>query len=137
MREIKFRGKRVDDGELVEGYYIKTGKYFHGGETHCIVIEGSVCNYAGLEFVSVIPESVSRFTGLKDLNGKEIFENDTVKIFNNITYIEYYLGSVCYMTKLGHINIHGSRVTVNSNYECIEIEIIGNKFDNPELLKEV
>ena len=66
-REIKFRGKRIDNDELVFGYFlVNNGK-------HIIAIDGG-------EFHEVWPKSVSEFTGLKDKNGIEIYENDTIKI---------------------------------------------------------
>lgn len=61
MREIKFRGKRVDNGEFVYGSYLKdvTGHY--------------IVDYSGIKYL-IEKETVGQFTGLKDKNGKEIYE---------------------------------------------------------------
>ena len=93
-----FRGKRIDNDEWVEGYYIVTGKCFHNPGRHLICVdEGGGIQYAGLDKYFVIPETVGQFTGLTDKNEVKIFEGHILKRANGeIGTVKYRSGLGCY-----------------------------------------
>ena len=137
MREILFRGKRVDNGEWVNGYFIKANHHWHEHGVHedWIAVDtiqnGGWCNVRGK--YAVIPETVGQYTGLTDKNGNKIFEGDIIKLFLDDgieTGVIRYSETACrFMFYENNIMGYGFDNT------CI-FEIIGNVHDNPELLKE-
>lgn len=122
MREILFRGKRVDNGEWVYGNY------------HNHSIEKSISFYkvfvgTPMTMYAVIPESIGQYTGLKDKNGKRIFEGDVIKDDKHLYLIEWYAGDFD-AGFLPFICSENCRAVRSCN--C---EIIGDIHDNPELLE--
>lgn len=124
MREILFRGKRVDNGEWVEGYYSPVNIPITGNMGHFI-------NVGGYRAVEIDPETVSQFTGLCDKNGVKIFEGDIIKYFDDwIGKIEYDSDSALFVVSF----VDGD----DDNFgrvSCGDCEVIGNIYDNPELLE--
>lgn len=124
MREILFRGKRKDNGEWVYGDLLQNIDRYKIRER-----EKDITRIA--KSYEVIPETVGQYTGLKDKNGKMIFEGDIVTglfNYNKITgYIKY--GSDCtfYIERNG---LYG--ILLNNAEDWLEV--IGNIYGNPELI---
>ena len=136
MREILFRGKRVDNGEWVEGYYYKA-KYCRTDNDLCAYITVPHPEQEGKpsEHFMVIPESVSQFCGLCDKNGKMIFEGDILDCGDRIVFVKWH--EQCGTWDCDFIRYKGNLCSngispVDWKYRA---NIIGNIHDNPELLK--
>ena len=137
MREILFRGKRLDNGKWIEGFYgVKIG------DKHYIIIDKlapAPCCDSYFVDCAVIPETVGQYTGLKDRFSRRIFEGDIVRLYS--TYHEELIGDNC-VVEYGVFNcsccdgIYGWEFKDGDIRNFDEYEIIGNIHDNPELLKE-
>lgn len=122
MRETKFRGKRIEDNQWVYGYYV----FRKSENTHKIYdpIKGVWYN--------VRPETVGQYIGIPDKNGKEIYRGDIVadETTHNLEIIWYECGWGFRYKDRGMI------VKEPVEMELFKtLEVIGNIWDNPELLK--
>lgn len=128
-REILFRGKIIElckyQGQWLEGFFgSDNGKTF-------IAIQ----NENGLNGYFCDSKTVGRYTGLTDKNGTRIFEGD-------IVICDYFCGVVCFQGGAWFVTeenncpdyLYGSE-NPEYLYDLIDPEIIGNIYDNPELLK--
>ena len=127
MRQILFKAKRMDTGEWVEGYYQKRKDVFENDEHLIFRCE----SYHTWEYIEIDPETICQYTGLTDKNGNKIWENDVVeyvaegcvyKCIWNQYNCEYQFDNKNESFGMGYAPIH-------------EYEVIGNIFDNPELLE--
>lgn len=135
-----FKAKRLDNGEWVQGYYVKGLDVFTNCEEAHIIFEPNTMFYSSGEtdgWYKVDPTTICQCTGLKDKNGNLIWENDIVKdghgnLYKAFWQNNYYQFSwICVKTDVFSI---GAKWDLWS-FKSFEIEVIGNIFDNPDLLK--
>lgn len=151
MREILFRGKPVNKADYIlnenmqfsVGFFkdrfvygsliVKHNKYYiYVGVAG--VLLNSLVNNATATLIEVIPETVGQYTDLTDKNGKKIFEGDIVErlwLGEKHIYRIYYDNDIA--SFIG-ADIYGEGFTT-FDYDACEFEVIGNIYDNPELLE--
>lgn len=123
MREIKFRGKRLETGKWIYG------DLYHAGDITCI------CDWSirpnTVENFAVDPATVGQYTGLKDKNGKDIWEGDILTDkFESIGVVEWRDGAL--VVNFGDVDVFQIVDCFDDSYQ---MWAIGNIHDNPELLK--
>lgn len=148
MREILFRGKRIDNGEWEEGFYVRMhdskGRVAH--KIHSGYTDNIYGNFysddLSPEGVEVDPSTIGQFTGRCDKNGKKIFEGDILHFWSD--YREAYTGEC--VVKYGDFNcnccegvygwyLENGDIRYLSYEENPVYEVCGNIHDNPELLE--
>lgn len=122
MRTIKFKGKRIDNGEWIYGSYVPHYNFFGTIKDEMVDENGNL--------FEVDPATVGQYTGLNDTNSREIYEGDIFQAgyFGGVNVVMWDNENARY---IGH-----------SPQGCISyvgrepaVKIIGNIHDNPELLK--
>lgn len=143
MREILFRGKRVDNGEWVEGGSLLQFLMIGGCKKMSIAPRGTKPHIKKdgqvIQAEEIFPETVGQYTGLTDKNGTRIFEGDIIKQVIPHNLVQPFIFTVnwceeCAMFVLPCI----TNDAFESDFTVMrsdEIEVIGNIHDNPELLK--
>ena len=144
MREILFKAKRKDNGEWAEGYLAK-GKWYLDEKEIYAILPLDLCFYPNCEineWIEIDPETLCRYTGLTNKNGKKIWENDICSFKRGKNY---YIGKIVWNKKTAAfemwfdvtVGAYGEKATKTMLLVNISgIEVIGNIFDNPELLEK-
>lgn len=133
------KAKRADNGEWVTGYYVK-GLDMYDKEVH-LIFEPATIFYSNGEtdgWNEIDPSTICQCTGSKDKNGNLIWENDIIECkdgkHNFQTQIEwdaYCAGFIFQDTEVSAVALDA--ITANGLYS--ESKVIGNIFDNPELIE--
>ena len=134
------RGKRIDTGEWVEGFYCKwlKGKRvitYSEKETDCII---TWMSNGGMSRYEVDPSTICQCTGLSDKNGKLIFENDICDRKEEYPEIVKYNKGDWTLDYSYSKDKESGYCFCNLGFYVLErkcVEVIGNTFDNPELLE--
>ena len=145
MREILFRGKAInrDKGEFRTKY--KNGDWVYGLITRPYkdmfpTLPMEFRNENGVDGIEVDYKTVGQFTGLTDKNGKKIFEGDIIKSKSGNTYLIHFNdGSFAFADKdriVVNYSLDDSEFGIAYKGICDGHEVIGNVFDNPELLEK-
>lgn len=130
MREILFRGKRTDNGEWIEGFYSTEEYNLNIRKIEYIPRIQIIGKCVSL---GVLPETVGQYTGLTDKTGKRIYEGDIVRYGDTIHRVVFeQRNGTAYF---GLIYSPIETLPFGHYQDLKQIEVIGNIYDNPELLK--
>ena len=147
MREIKFRGKRKDNGQWITGYFLKdeiTGQCFIFALGNSVNESEKVGEDGCLRFFAfeVEENTICQYTGLKDKNGKEIYEHNIVKTHMTDRRINSeekdYIFEVVWCSSEASFE-YRTKADILGNPCCVasnqyRVEVIGNIYENPDLL---
>ena len=124
MREVKFRGYSIDDKCWITGYGVE--KITEDG----FFIPTGCAN----DTYEVFKESIGEYTGEKDINGIEIYEGDIVETTRELNHT---IGVVTYYKASWYIKTNkGNHTRLIPRFSTVENKVIGNVYENPELLEE-
>ena len=139
MREILFRGKRLDNGEWVYGSFCMDAREQFNG---LCGVDGFIRLYdkakGKMQTYEVDRETVGQYTGLKDKNGKMIWEGDVIEWDYTCNkgkphQVRYDVGSACFVASREH---NGNIIDTVFYNDGQHAEVISNVHDNPELLEK-
>lgn len=151
MREILFRAKWIGSGEWVEGYYCKISETTYAFAedyeknpipVHHYILQETMTDWGlpnRFNQYEIDPETLCQYTGQKDKNGKCIYDGDIVSFIDMYSTESGYSEHNC----IGEVGwsdeeccFYVTNRLSSESWEVLgECEVIGNIFDNPELLK--
>lgn len=135
-----YRGKRKDNGEWIEGYYVESN-YYEGGKCYFIIETDNqhddYCSFHGYVY-DVIPETVCKCLNLPDKNGKQIFQGDILRrVLRNANETDFVYTvewcKECAMFVLPCVTYEPGESDF-SVFNSTDFEVIGNIYDDLELL---
>lgn len=141
-----YRAKRTDNGEWIVGSLIQTSylgsirSWISSEQEDKLRLREVSSNQAVWRAFEVRTDTICQCTGLKGKNGKMIWENDIcrrVLLPTKRIKTNFKIAYVPYKCCISAIDLDGSNITFLSDYinNHYEVEVIGNIFDNPELLE--
>ena len=147
MREILFRGKRLDNGEWAEGYLGQDTIIGNGNTWLGYVIKPIPKKLWDCDWFEIDPTTIGQYTGLTDKNGAKIFEGDILQFYDDeIQVVEWSEAwSQIMLHTYGEHERKVGRKTVKEKFEgwndlhdypLEDMPILGNIHDNPELMKD-
>lgn len=138
MREVLFRGKRVNNGEWVEGGIIPLD-----ADSEYIFIAEPFLSASTLPVYEIIkhhthlvhPETVGQYTGLTDKNGKKIFEGDVLEFSDRLVEVFWHAHLGCWDCNfLKYANTENGSDDMSPCRWSYRSKVVGNIHDNLELL---
>lgn len=140
MREIVFRGKRIDNGEWVEGHLAAHDLIAPDYPEDTYNATGEYCGqtpYVG--FIGVHPATIGQYTGMRDSNGRQIFEGD-ILFFDYIGENLGVRGKATVVFQEGKFGVlwgYRKELVALDGFANVMVEVIGNIYDNNELLEGI
>lgn len=143
MREILFRGKSTKTNQWIYGGFhiwekrqvcVFGNDRLKDDEISCVITVNSFADWnmpRTMHAVEVIADTVGQHTGLTDRNGNKIFEGDIVNILTENEEI----GIIVYED--GGFIVRADKFSIDfiNNINGTDVEVIGNKYDNPKLME--
>lgn len=133
MREILFKAKRIDNGEWVDGYYLRD-QYHRSGKDIIFYRKDSDQFTVYTDIIDI--ETLCQFTGLCDKNGKKIWENDIIQygaVAAVVKFGEYGNGNLGFYVDFPE----ETNYRKDFSYWAKKVVVIGNAVDDRSLLQEV